>query len=320
MSDPPTYRRHVWDHWGLVAGRCDALGLGDVRAHATPHHPARRDLTGGEAGKAMVRHGVGCINRALALVPRFFQNQPPARRMSPRGAPAHLNAAALGRALEILSASGGTALSRRIAGTAAQRLGLRPPSTHRDRRRLPGDGRDNSAEAPEAPVVPSTRGDRREQRPDRHHVRWALLVAHPAGLPRLLTPRSGHSREAPAWAQVIRAHREPLHTTDGAPSLVADRALASEAPREKLAHPAGKWRTRVPATLPAAPTALLQAKPRPRAPSMEGERSRAWTSRAGGVAPRWGLTSSDARQPQAPRPGGKPLRTQRAPAVHAWKP
>jgi hypothetical protein len=48
---------------GLGAGMCDALGLGDVLDHATHHNPAMRDLTGGEAGTAMVRNGLGCINQ-----------------------------------------------------------------------------------------------------------------------------------------------------------------------------------------------------------------------------------------------------------------
>jgi hypothetical protein len=57
MPDQPAYRRHVLDHLGLVAGMCDALGMGDVLDHATHQHPELRDLTVGEAVNALVRNG-----------------------------------------------------------------------------------------------------------------------------------------------------------------------------------------------------------------------------------------------------------------------
>ena len=102
MPDPPAYRRQVLDHLGLVAGMFDALGLGDVIDQATHQHPELRDLTVGEAVKAMVLKGLGCSNHALDLVPRFFQHKPTYRLVSPRMAPAQLNDDALGRALETL--------------------------------------------------------------------------------------------------------------------------------------------------------------------------------------------------------------------------
>jgi transposase len=77
MADHPTYRSQVLDHLGLVAGMFDALGLGDVIDQATQQNPEMRDLTAGEAVKAMVLNGLGCINQALYLVPRFSGITPP---------------------------------------------------------------------------------------------------------------------------------------------------------------------------------------------------------------------------------------------------
>ena len=96
----PTDRRHLFEPRGLVAGRCDARGLGDVIDHATRPHPARRDRTVGAAVHAMGRHGLGCIHPARSLVPRCFQHQPTARRMAPRVAPEPRPDAALGRAVD----------------------------------------------------------------------------------------------------------------------------------------------------------------------------------------------------------------------------
>jgi Domain of unknown function (DUF4277) len=255
MADAPTDRRHVLDHPSRVAGMCDARGLGDVIEHATPQHPAMRDLPVGEAVKARGRKGLGCLKPARSLVPRFCQQQPPARLLSPRVVPAQLNDAALGRALEPLDDSGVTARSRLMAVTAAPRRGLHPTSPHLDRRRLPVEGRAHRDEAPAAQVMPSPRGDSRAPRPARHHVLLALMVEPQAGLPRLRPPRSGHSREAHACGQVSRAPLEQLHPTDGATDVVADRALSRQDNLPQLAHSAGKWSTRVPATLPEAPTA-----------------------------------------------------------------
>ena len=102
MPDQPTYRSQVLDHLGLVAGMCDALGLGDVIDQATHQNPEMRDLPVGEAVKAMGLNGLGFVNHALSLVPRCFHNTPTSRLIAPRVAPAQLNDAALGRALDTL--------------------------------------------------------------------------------------------------------------------------------------------------------------------------------------------------------------------------
>jgi Domain of unknown function (DUF4277) len=175
--DHPSSRRPVVDHLGLVAGMVDALGLGDVLDHATHHHPELRALTVGEAVNARVRHGFGVSTQALSLVPRLFPQQPTSRLVSPRMAPEPLNDDALGRAGETLDASGVTARYRRMAATAAARLGLAPRFGQLDRTRVHVDGRDHSDDEPAAQGVPSTRGDSRAHRPDRHHVLVELTVA-----------------------------------------------------------------------------------------------------------------------------------------------
>jgi transposase len=104
------YRSQVFDHFGLVAGMFDELGLGDVIDQATQQNPEMRDLTVGEAVKAMLLNGLGFINQALYLVPRFFQHKPTSRLIAPRVAPAQLNDDALGHALDTLYAYGVTEL------------------------------------------------------------------------------------------------------------------------------------------------------------------------------------------------------------------
>jgi transposase len=126
MPDQRMYRSQVLDHLGLVAGMFDELGIGDVIDQATQQNPEMRDLTVGEAVNAMVLNGLGCINQALYLVPRFFQHKPTYRLISPRVAPEQLHDDALGRALDTLYDDGVTELYSLIAATAATRLDLSP--------------------------------------------------------------------------------------------------------------------------------------------------------------------------------------------------
>jgi transposase len=205
MPDQPTYRSQVLDHLGLVAGMFDELSIGDIMDQATQQNPEMRDLTVGEAVKAMVLHGVGCINHALYLVPRFFQNKPTSRLISPRVAPEQLNDDALQRALDTLYDYGVTELYGLIAATAAKRLGLSPTYTHLDRTSFHVDGRYNSDEPPSEQVVHMTKGDSRDHRPDLNQVMLELIVEHQAGIPVLMKPLSGHSSDPQAFGQVIHA-------------------------------------------------------------------------------------------------------------------
>jgi transposase len=209
MPDQAPYRSQVLDHLGLVAGMFDELGIGDVLDRATHQHPAMRDLTVGEAVNAMGLNGLGCINQALDLVPRFFQHKPTSRLMSPRIVPAQLNDDALGRALETLDTYGVTELYRLTAATAAERLGLAPRFAHLDCTSFHVDGRYNSNEEPEDKVVPITRGYSRDHRPDRNQVMLELMVEPQAGMPIWMQPRSGHSRDAHDFGEAVRVHVHP---------------------------------------------------------------------------------------------------------------
>jgi transposase len=225
LPKPPLYRTQILDHLGLVAGMVDALGIGDVIDQATHQNPEMRDRTGGEAVKAMVLNGLGFINQALYLVPRFFQHKPTSRLISLRVTPEQRNDDALGRALDTLSAAGVTALYSLMAATAAKRLGLAPRFAHLDSTSFHVDGRYNSDEEPEAPIIHSTRGSRRDQRPDLTQVRLDLMVEHHAGIPVLMKPLSGNSSDAHDCGQLIADHMAQLQIPYGLTFLVADSAL-----------------------------------------------------------------------------------------------
>ena len=72
MSDPAPYWSQVLDHLGLVAGMVDALGIGEVIDQATHQNPELRDLTVGEAVKAMVLNGLGVDQSSPLPRPQIF--------------------------------------------------------------------------------------------------------------------------------------------------------------------------------------------------------------------------------------------------------
>jgi transposase len=209
LERPPPYRSPVLDHLGLVAGMVEELGIGEIIDQATQQHPEMRLVTAGHAVKAMVLNGLGFVNQPLYRVPRFFQNKPTSRLLTPGIMAEHLNDDALGRALETLYADGATELDSLMAATAAERLGLAPIFAHLDRTSFHVDGRDNSDAAPEAHVMHITRGYSHEHRLDLNPVMWALIVEHQAGIPLLMKPLSGNSRDAQAFGAVIQQHIQP---------------------------------------------------------------------------------------------------------------
>jgi transposase len=319
MPDQPTYRSQVIDHLGLVAGMFDELGIGEIIDQATQQNPELRDLTVGEAVKAMVLNGLGFINQALYLVPRFFHNKPTYQLISPRVTPQQLNDDALGRALDTLYAYGVTELYSLLAATAAERLGLAPRFVHLDTTSLHVDGRYNSDEEPGAQVVHITRGYSRDHRPDLNQVMLELMVEHQAGIPLLMRPLSGNSSDPHSFGEAVRLHVNQLQTTYGLTYLVADSALYSEANLAKLAQTQMKWITRVPATLGEAQAALTQAEPSAMVALQKGYRAHELTSIYGGVAQRWLLVYSEPRQAQAQRTVNKQWRHQSDQEVKALK-
>ena len=312
-------RSHIFDHLGLVAAMFDELGIGDVIDQATQQHPDMRIVTAGTAVKAMVLNGLGFVNQPLYLVPHFFQNKPIARLFASCIEAKHLNDDALGRALDTLYAHGVTELYRLIAATAARRLRLAPTFAHLDRTSFHVDGRYHSDEAPDEQVIHITRGYSRDHRPDLNQVRLDLIVEPQAGMPVLMLPLSGNSRDGRDFGQVVSQHIAQLHTTYGMTYLVADGALYSAENLQKLSETRMKWITRVPATLSEAQAALAQAEPQTMAPLMEGSRYQGFTSTDGEVAQRWLLISSEARHPQAQHTVDKQLGQQRAKEVSAFQ-
>ena len=73
-SDP--YQSYTLDHYGLVAGLYDELGIGAHIDRLISQDFDQRNVSIGTAVKAMIINGLGFSNRALYLVPHFFKDKP----------------------------------------------------------------------------------------------------------------------------------------------------------------------------------------------------------------------------------------------------
>ena len=108
-----------------------------------------RMVTAGHAIKARGLNGLSVVKQPPYLGPHSCPHTSTARLITPAMAANHPHAAPRGGALDTLDAPGVTALSSRIAATAAKCLGLAPPGAHRERTRVDGDGHDTRDSGPQ---------------------------------------------------------------------------------------------------------------------------------------------------------------------------
>jgi transposase len=293
---PASYQSQILDHLGLVAAMFDELGIGAVIDRSIEQDVSRRQVSIGQAVKAMVLNGLGFVNQQLYLVPRFFDNKPIDRLIGPEVEAVHLNDDVLGRALDALYDVGVTSLYTLIATEACGRLGLASSYVHLDTTSFHVDGRYNRAEAPEEGVIQITQGYSRDHRPDLNQVMLELMVEHQAGIPLLMKPLSGNSSDTVEFGRVVDDHISELCRADTPLYLVADSALYSAENLRKLDQGKVKWITRVPATLNEVQAHLAQPALETMTELTDGYRFREVSSNFGGVAQRWLVIYSEARQ------------------------
>jgi Transposase len=120
----------VLDHLGLVAGMFEELEIGDRIDEHIAQDLDEREVSVGQAVKAMVLNGFGFVQQRLYLTPEFFERVPTERLVGEGVRPEHLNHGVLGRALDDLFEYGVTELFRDLAANAAEKLGLTSRFAH----------------------------------------------------------------------------------------------------------------------------------------------------------------------------------------------
>jgi transposase len=164
----------VLDHLGLVAGMFEELEIGDrIDGHIAQDFE-EREVSVGQAVKAMVLNGFGFVQQRLYLTPEFFERVPTERLIGEGVRPENLNEGVLGRALDDLFEYGVTELFRDLAAHAAGKLGLTSQFAHLDATSFSFEGDYDSDEGSNEPsedgVISIQQGYSRDHRPDLNQV------------------------------------------------------------------------------------------------------------------------------------------------------
>ena len=160
----------VLDHLGLVAGMFEELEIGDRIDEHIAQDFDEREISVGQAVKALVLNGFGFVQQRLYLTPQFFERVPTERLIGEGVQPEHLNEGVLGRALDDLYEYGVTELFRDLAAHAAEKLGLTSRFAHLDATSFSFHGEYDSKEGPEDGVIRIQQGYSRDHRPDLNQV------------------------------------------------------------------------------------------------------------------------------------------------------
>lgn len=123
-NTPCGYSSYNLDHLDLIAGMVDELGLAELIDTVIKQDHGQRRVSIGQCVKAMILNGLGFVNRALYLMPRFFKNKLVERLPGDGITAEHLNDDVLGRALDALHAYGPETAVRSIGGASGQALGV----------------------------------------------------------------------------------------------------------------------------------------------------------------------------------------------------
>jgi len=296
---PPTYESEILDHLGLVAGMYDELEIGRRIDSCIAQDLDQRELSVGQAVKAMVLNGLGFVQQSLYLTPRFFKNRPTDRLIGEGVEPEHLNDDALGRALDCLYDYGVTELFRDLSAHAAARLGLTPRFAHLDATSFLVHGEYGGDEGPEDGVIQVRKGYSRDQRPDLNQVVLNLMVEHKAGLPVLMEPLSGNASDQGSFRELIDRHVDHLQNAHGFDYVVADSALYSAGHIQDLDEAGTKFVTRVPGTLNEARQAIQNTDLADLNPLSDRYSAREKISEYGDVKQRWLIVHSEAAADRA---------------------
>lgn len=128
------------DHFGLVAGVVDELGLPELIDTVIKQDHEQRIVSLGTAVKAMIINGLGFVNRALYLMPHFFKDKPVERLLGKDIKAEHLDDDTLGRALDSIYEYGPEKLYGLLAAQSVNSLGLSCKVGHIDSTSFHVDG------------------------------------------------------------------------------------------------------------------------------------------------------------------------------------
>jgi len=302
-SETEVLQSKIFDHLGLVAGMFEELEIGDRIDEQIAQDFDERNVSVGQAVKALVLTGLGFVQQRLYLTAQFFEKMPTNRLIGEGVRPEHLNDDVLGRALDDLYDYGVTELFRDLAAHAGEKLGLTSRFAHLDATSFSFEGDydsdEDSNEPSEDGVIRIKQGYSRDNRPDLNQAVLDMIVERKAGLPVLMKPLSGNVSDPGSFPELIDRHVEHLQNAHGFDYVVADSSLYSADHVEKLTESGVKFVTRVPETTNEAKSRIQEAEIGSMEPLTEGYRAEECRSEYGDTEQRWLVVYSEEAEERA---------------------
>lgn len=288
-----TYKSGSLDHLGLVAGMYDKLGIGERLDELLAQDLEARNVSIGQACKALVINGLGFTQRTLYMVTSFFEGRPVEALIGPGVEAGMLNDTVLGRALDKVHEFGTTALFAQIAPGICQRLGLSGQCGHMDITSFSVEGSYNGGQpAEEVPekVLHLCKGYSRDHRPDLNQAVLNLIVENKAGIPFHMEALDGNSSDKASFSRTVEAHVGSLALDFKLDYLMMDSAGYSAETIGLLGN-SQKWISRVPEVIKDC-KAAVHSEPESWQNLMPGYQCSPLPSFYGGVEQRWLLIFS----------------------------
>jgi transposase len=235
----------ILDNLGLVAQMYDELEIGTTIDSLIKQDREKRNITVGQAVKAMVLNGLGFVNQQLYLVPSYFETKPVEHLFGDGFCAEYFNDDALGRALDSLFDFGLTPLFCQLSSQAMRKLDIVPSFGHLDSTTFHVDGK---YDVNMGYCVSITKGYSRDHRPELNQVGLALIVEQSSKIPFLMKPLSGNSNDNVAFREIIKEFGEQLRDVEGVETFVADCALCSKENIQLMQDSKVHFVTRMPAT------------------------------------------------------------------------
>lgn len=242
------YSTQHLDHLGIIAGTFNLLNIKEIIDELVPS--GRRNVTHGEAVKAMVLNGLGFTSRALYLTSEFFKTKP-IELIREGLSPEDLSDDTLGRTLDKLYEVGVTEIFGVIATRVMRLLGQETLIGHLDSSTFSFSGSYKKVqEDPQAITI--TRGYSKDHRPDQVQAGLVLICEHISKLPIWMEAVDGNSSDKKQLSATLKTFKRQLQGP--APLIIMDSAFYT---LENIQdHVDVGWISRPPLTIKAVQTRL----------------------------------------------------------------
>lgn len=231
------------DHFGLVAGIFDQLGIGEVVDDRIPkgrHHK----LSHSQVLKAMVLNGLGFVGQRLYLFPSFFEKLPVDRLLGKDVVPSDLNDDVLGRTFDAIYEYDPTSLFNEIVLKVMDKVDFDTKLLHADTTSFSVHGMYEDEDI--GNTIEIVLGHSKDGRADLKQFVLSM-VTNQHGLPLFVEAKSGNASDKKTIIDTISKLRKNL-TFETSAYYIADSALYNENNIQRLGDDI-KWITRVPATI-----------------------------------------------------------------------